>query len=97
MDTGDRLRPSAPPSNGSARPASRYGNSGKTAVFSNATISQSGATVTVHLGTPDKPQFLAAGSAGNSPWPSRPAHRPRREHARHPGDHDRERRSDNDF
>jgi chitinase len=46
-----------------------YVNAGKTVVFSNSTIAQSGATVTLTLGTPDKPQFLNAGSAGNSSWP----------------------------
>jgi len=46
-----------------------YVNSGKTVVFSNSTISQNGATVTLTLGTPDKPQFLGAGSAGQTSWP----------------------------
>jgi hypothetical protein len=46
-----------------------YVQSGKTVVFSNSTIAQSGATVTLTLGTPDKPQFLNTGSAGNSGWP----------------------------
>jgi hypothetical protein len=46
-----------------------YINSGKTVVFSNSTIAQSGATVTVTLGTPDKPQFTGVGSAGQSSWP----------------------------
>jgi hypothetical protein len=46
-----------------------YVQSGKTVVFSNSTISQSGSTVTLTLGTPDKPQFLNTGSAGNSSWP----------------------------
>jgi hypothetical protein len=46
-----------------------YVNSGKTVVFSNSTISQSGATVTLTLGTPDKTQFLSAGSAGQTSWP----------------------------
>jgi hypothetical protein len=41
----------------------------KTVVFTNSTISQSGSTVTLTLGTPDKPQFLNTGSAGNSSWP----------------------------
>jgi hypothetical protein len=48
---------------------SGYVQSGKTVVFSNSTISQSGTTVTLTLGTPDKPQFLNTGSAGNSSWP----------------------------
>jgi chitinase len=46
-----------------------YAQSGKTVVFSSSTISQSGSTVTLTLGTPDKPQFLNTGSAGNSSWP----------------------------
>jgi hypothetical protein len=46
-----------------------YVNAGKTVVFANSTISQSGATVTLTLGTPDKPQFLNAGTAGQSSWP----------------------------
>jgi hypothetical protein len=46
-----------------------YVQNGKTVVFSNSTISQSGATVTLTLGTPDKPQFLSTGTAGNSSWP----------------------------
>jgi hypothetical protein len=46
-----------------------YVNAGKTVVFSNSTISQNGATVTLTLGTPDKPQFLGAGSAGQTSWP----------------------------
>jgi hypothetical protein len=46
-----------------------YVNSGKTVVFSNSTISQNGASVTLTLGTPDKPQFLGAGSAGQTSWP----------------------------
>jgi hypothetical protein len=46
-----------------------YVNNGKTVVFSNSTISQSGSTITLTLGTPDKPPFLGAGSAGNSSWP----------------------------
>jgi hypothetical protein len=46
-----------------------YVNAGKTVVFSNSTIAQSGATVTLTLGTPDKPQFLNTGTAGNSSWP----------------------------
>jgi chitinase len=46
-----------------------YVQTGKTVVFSNSTIAQSGATVTLTLGTPDKPQFLNTGSAGNSSWP----------------------------
>jgi chitinase len=46
-----------------------YVNAGKTVVFSNSTVAQSGATITLTLGTPDKPQFLGAGSTGNSSWP----------------------------
>jgi chitinase len=46
-----------------------YVNAGKTVVFANSTISQSGVTVTLTLGTPDKPQFLNAGTAGQSSWP----------------------------
>jgi chitinase len=46
-----------------------YVNAGKTVVFGNSTISQSGATVTLTLGTPDKPQFLNTGTAGQSSWP----------------------------
>jgi hypothetical protein len=46
-----------------------YVQVGKTVVFSNSTISQSGSTVTLTLGIPDKPQFLTTGSAGNSSWP----------------------------
>jgi len=51
-----------------------YVNSGKTVVFSNSTISQNGASVTLTLGTPDKPQFLGAGSAGQTSWPVAAAH-----------------------
>jgi hypothetical protein len=46
-----------------------YIQSGKTVVFSNSTIAQSGTTLTLTLGTPDKPQFTQSGSAGNSSWP----------------------------
>jgi chitinase len=46
-----------------------YVQNSKTVVFSNSTIAQSGTTVTLTLGTPDKPQFLQTGSAGNSSWP----------------------------
>jgi Bacterial Ig domain len=46
-----------------------YIQSGKTVVFSNSTIAQSGTTLTLTLGTPDKPQFTQTGSAGNSSWP----------------------------
>jgi hypothetical protein len=46
-----------------------YVQNGKTVVFSSSTISQSGSTITLTLGTPDKPQFLTTGSAGNSTWP----------------------------
>jgi chitinase len=46
-----------------------YVQNGKTIVFSNSTIAQSGSTITLTLGTPDKPQFLTTGSAGNSSWP----------------------------
>ena len=43
--------------------------SGKTVVFSNSTIAQSGSTVTLTLGTPDKPQFTQTGTAGQTSWP----------------------------
>jgi hypothetical protein len=46
-----------------------YVQSGKTVVFTNSTIAQSGGTITLTLGTPDKPQFLQTGTAGNSSWP----------------------------
>ena len=46
-----------------------YVQAGKSVVFSNSTIAQSGATITLTLGTPDKPQFLQTASAGNSSWP----------------------------
>jgi hypothetical protein len=46
-----------------------YVQSGKTVVFSSSTIAQTGSTITLTLGTPDKPQFLSTGSAGNSSWP----------------------------
>jgi chitinase len=46
-----------------------YVNAGKTVVFANSTISQAGAVVTLTLGAPDKPQFLNAGSAGQTSWP----------------------------
>jgi Bacterial Ig domain len=46
-----------------------YVQAGKTVVFTNSTIAQSGGTVTLTLGTPDKPQFLQTGTAGNSSWP----------------------------
>jgi Bacterial Ig domain/Bacterial Ig-like domain (group 3) len=46
-----------------------YVQAGKTVVFTNSTIAQSGGTITLTLGTPDKPQFLQTGTAGNSSWP----------------------------
>jgi hypothetical protein len=46
-----------------------YVQNGKTVVFTNSTIAQSGGTITLTLGTPDKPQFLQTGTAGNSSWP----------------------------
>jgi chitinase len=46
-----------------------YVQSGKIIVFSNSTISQSGSTITLTLGTPDKPQFTQSGTAGASNWP----------------------------
>ena len=46
-----------------------YVQNGKTVVFTNSTIAQTGSTVTLTLGTPDKPQFLNTGTAGNSSWP----------------------------
>jgi Bacterial Ig domain len=46
-----------------------YVQSGKTVVFSSSTISQSGSTITLTLGSPDKPQFTQVGSAGASSWP----------------------------
>ncbi|HEY3070903.1 MAG TPA: Ig-like domain-containing protein [Gaiellaceae bacterium] len=46
-----------------------YVQATKTVVFSNSTISQSGASVTLTLGTPDKPQFLQTGTAGVTSWP----------------------------
>ena len=46
-----------------------YIQNGKTVVFSNSTIAQSGSTITLTLGTPDKPQFTQVGSAGASSWP----------------------------
>jgi hypothetical protein len=46
-----------------------YVQNGKTVVFTNSTIAQTGSTVTLTLGTPDKPQFLSTGTAGNSSWP----------------------------
>jgi len=46
-----------------------YVQAGKTVVFANSTISQTGATVTLTLGTPDKPQFLQTGTAGQTSWP----------------------------
>jgi hypothetical protein len=46
-----------------------YVQSGKTVVFSNSTIAQSGSTVTLTLGSPDKPQFLQTGTAGQTSWP----------------------------
>jgi Bacterial Ig domain len=46
-----------------------YVQSGKTVVFSNSTISQSGSTVTLTLGSPDKPQFTQVGTAGQTSWP----------------------------
>ena len=46
-----------------------YIQSGKSVVFSNSTVSQSGSTITLTLGNPDKPQFTQGGSAGASSWP----------------------------
>ena len=46
-----------------------YVQAAKTVVFSNSTISQSGSTVTLTLGTPDKPQFIQTGTAGITSWP----------------------------
>ena len=46
-----------------------YVQATKTVVFTNSTIAQSGATVTLTLGTPDKPQFLQTGTAGITSWP----------------------------
>jgi chitinase len=46
-----------------------YVQSGKTVVFANSTVSQTGATVTLTLGAPDKPQFLQTGTAGVTSWP----------------------------
>jgi hypothetical protein len=46
-----------------------YIQAGKTVVFSNSTIAQSGSTVTLTLGTPDKPQFTQTGTAGQTSWP----------------------------
>ena len=46
-----------------------YIQSGKTVVFSNSTIAQSGTTVTLTLGSPDKPQFTQTGTAGQTSWP----------------------------
>jgi chitinase len=46
-----------------------YIQAGKTVVFSNSTIAQAGAVVTLTLGTPDKPQFTQVGSAGQTSWP----------------------------
>ena len=46
-----------------------YVQATKTVVFSNSTISQSGATVTLTLGTPDKPQFMQTGTTGITNWP----------------------------
>jgi Bacterial Ig domain len=41
----------------------------KTVVFSNSTVSQSGSTVTLTLGTPDRAQFTQTGTAGITSWP----------------------------
>ena len=57
-----------------------YIQAGKTVVFSNSTIAQSGSTVTLTLGTPDKPQFTQTGTAGQTSWPVAAAtHRHRRQ------------------
>jgi chitinase len=48
---------------------SGYFQAGKTVVFANSTISQSGSTLTVTLGAPDKPQWVSTGTAGQSSWP----------------------------
>jgi chitinase len=50
-------------------PGGGYALNGKSIVFSNSTISQAGATLTVTLGTPDNPQWLRAGAAGQMSWP----------------------------
>jgi chitinase len=46
-----------------------YIQNGKTVVFPNSTIAQSGSTVTLTLGTPDKPNFTQVGTAGQTSWP----------------------------
>jgi len=50
-------------------PGGGYALNGKSIVFSNSTIAQAGATLTVTLGTPDNPQWLRTGAAGQMSWP----------------------------
>jgi chitinase len=49
-------------------PGGGYTN-GQTVIFSNSTIAQAGATLTLTLGTPDKAQFLRTGGVGQMSWP----------------------------
>jgi chitinase len=47
-----------------------YFQAGKTIVFANSTIAQSGTTVTITLGTPDRPQWInTVATAGQISWP----------------------------
>jgi chitinase len=55
-------------SNTISLPGGGYTN-GQNVIFSNSTISQAGATLTLTLGTPDKQQFIRTGGAGNMTWP----------------------------
>jgi hypothetical protein len=41
----------------------------KSVVFSNSTVAQSGNVITVTLGSPDKPQWVGTGGAGQMSWP----------------------------
>ncbi len=60
-----------------------YIQNGKAVVFSNSTIAQSGTTVTLTLGAPDKPQFTQAGTTGQTELAGRSGphgHRWQRDH-----------------
>ncbi|MGH3112387.1 MAG: hypothetical protein ACRDOP_02855, partial [Gaiellaceae bacterium] len=47
-----------------------YFQSGKTVVFASSTVAQSGSTVTITLGAPDKPQWVnTVATAGQISWP----------------------------
>jgi hypothetical protein len=55
--------------NGSVALAGGYIQSGKTVDFANSTIALSGNNVVLTLGTPDRPQWVNSGIAGQMSWP----------------------------